>query len=67
VTSADSSAYTSHGGITPEVGIEPGRLMFAGTDEERATAQPFMREKMTPVHQPEYAAWAGPACTTRVD
>jgi carboxymethylenebutenolidase len=57
----------SHGGITPEVGLELGRLMFAGTDEERATAQPIMREKMTPVNQPEYAAWAVAALKKVVD
>jgi carboxymethylenebutenolidase len=48
----------SHGGVTPEVGLELGRLMFSGTEEERAKAQPLMREKMAPVNQPEYAAWA---------
>lgn len=48
----------SHGGVTPEVGLELGRLMFTGTEEERAKAQPLMREKMAPVNQPEYAAWA---------
>lgn len=48
----------SHGGVTPEVGLELGRLMFRGTEEERAKAQPLMREKMAPVNQPEYAAWA---------
>jgi carboxymethylenebutenolidase len=57
----------SHGGITPEVGLELGRLMFRGTDEERATAQPLMREKMAPVNQPEYAAWAVAALKKVVD
>jgi carboxymethylenebutenolidase len=57
----------SHGGITPEVGLELGRLMFRGTDEERATAQPLMREKMAPVNQPEYAAWAVAALSKVVD
>jgi carboxymethylenebutenolidase len=57
----------SHGGITPEVGSELNRLMFAGTDEERATAQPLMREKTTPVNQPEYAAWAVAALKKVVD
>jgi carboxymethylenebutenolidase len=57
----------SHGGITPEVGLELGRLMFAGTDEERAVAQPLMREKMSPVNQPEYAAWAVAALKKVVD
>jgi carboxymethylenebutenolidase len=57
----------SHGGITPEVGIELGTLMFRGTDEERAAAQPLMREKMAPVNQPEYAAWAVAALKKVVD
>jgi carboxymethylenebutenolidase len=48
----------SHGGVTPEVGAELSKLMFGGTEEERAKAQPLMREKMAPVNQPEYAAWA---------
>lgn len=48
----------SHGGVTPKVGAELNQLMFKGTDEERAKAQPLMREKMTPVNQPEYGAWA---------
>jgi carboxymethylenebutenolidase len=57
----------SHGGVTPEVGLELGRLMFSGTDEERAKAQPLMREKMAPVNQPEYAAWAVASLTKVVD
>ncbi|HEX4058419.1 MAG TPA: dienelactone hydrolase family protein [Galbitalea sp.] len=48
----------SHGGVTPEVGVELAALMFGGSEEERAKAQPLMREKMAPVNQPEYAAWA---------
>ena len=57
----------SHGGITPDAGMELGRLMFAGTAEERAKAQPLMREKMAPVNQPEYAAWALAALKKVVD
>src|SRR5580704_16907816 len=41
----------SHGGVTPEVGRELAKLMFGGTEEERAKAQPLMREKMAPVNQ----------------
>lgn len=48
----------SHGGVTPEVGEELGRLMRSSSEEERAKAQPLLREKMAPVNQPEYAAWA---------
>jgi carboxymethylenebutenolidase len=48
----------SHGGMTPEVGLELNRLMFRGSEEERAEAQPLMREKTTPLQQPEFGAWA---------
>lgn len=47
----------SHGGVTPEVGEQLAHLMH-GTEEERAKAQPLLREKMAPVNAPEYAAWA---------
>jgi carboxymethylenebutenolidase len=57
----------SHGGVTPEVGLEINRLMFSGTEEERATAQPLMREKMAPVRSPEYGAWAVAALKKVVD
>jgi carboxymethylenebutenolidase len=56
----------SRGGVTPEVGLELVRLM-AGTDDERAKAQPMMREKMAPVNAPEYAAWAVDALKSVVD
>jgi carboxymethylenebutenolidase len=56
----------SHGGITPEVGLEIAALM-AGTDEDRSKAQPLMREKMAPVNAPEYAAWAVGALKSVVD
>jgi carboxymethylenebutenolidase len=57
----------SHGGISPEVGEEINRLMFRGTEEERAAAQPLMREKMTPVRSPEYGEWAVGALKKVVD
>jgi carboxymethylenebutenolidase len=56
----------SHGGVTPEVGQELARLM-AGTEEERAKAQPLMREKLAPVNVPEYAEWAVGALKSVVD
>jgi carboxymethylenebutenolidase len=56
----------SHGGVTPEVGQELTRLM-AGTEEERAQAQPLLRERMAPVRSPEYGAWAVGALTKVVD
>ncbi len=54
-------------GLTPEVGAELERLMFHGTDEDRAAAQPLMREKTTPVRSPEFAARAVPALVELVD
>ena len=57
----------SHGGITPEVGAELAHLMHSADEQERATAQPLMREKMAPVNQPEYAAWAVEALKAVVD
>ena len=56
----------SRGGVTPEVGLELVRLM-AGSEEERAKAQPLMREKMAPVNAPEYAEWAVGALKSVVD
>src|SRR3984885_14555780 len=57
----------SHGGVTPEVGNEINRLMFHSSEEERAKAQPIMREKMAPVRSPEYGAWAVDALKKVVD
>jgi carboxymethylenebutenolidase len=57
----------SHGGVTPEVGDEINRLMFHASEEERAKAQPLMREKMAPVRSPEYGAWAVGALKKVVD
>ena len=56
----------SRGGVTPEVGLELMRLRD-GTDEERAKAQPMLRQKMAPVNAPEYSAWAVGALMSVVD
>jgi len=48
----------TNAGVPPEVGDELQRLMFSGTDEERAGAQPLMREKLSVANAPEYAEWA---------
>jgi carboxymethylenebutenolidase len=57
----------SHGGITPEVGAELVRLRLSASADEQAKLQPLMREKMAPVNQPEYAAWAVGALVSVVD
>jgi carboxymethylenebutenolidase len=56
----------SHGGITPQVGLEIATLM-AGSEEDRTKAQPLLHEKMAPVNVPEYAAWAVGALKSVVD
>jgi carboxymethylenebutenolidase len=57
----------SHGGITPEVGNELLRLRASDDEEERTKAQPLMREKMAPTHEPEYGSWAVSALKQVVD
>jgi carboxymethylenebutenolidase len=57
----------SHGGITPEVGAELIRLQQSTDEDERTRLQPLMREKMAPVREPEYGAWAVEALKSVVD
>jgi carboxymethylenebutenolidase len=57
----------SHGGVSPEVGLELNALMFSSSEEERAKAQPLMRERLAPVRSPEYGAWAVAALKHVVD
>jgi carboxymethylenebutenolidase len=57
----------SHAGITPEVGGELERLRESADEEERTRVQPLMREKMAPLNQPEYGAWAVGALKKVVD
>jgi carboxymethylenebutenolidase len=57
----------SHGGITPEVGNELIRLRSSASEEERTAAQPMLRERMAPVHQPDYGVWAVAALKSVVD
>lgn len=54
-------------GITPDVGAEINRLMFSASEEDRALAQPMMREKMAPRNTPEYGEWAVAALRSVVD
>ncbi len=56
----------SYGGVTPEIGQQITDLL-AGSEEDRAAAQPLMREAMAPVRSPEYGAWAVSALTKVVD
>jgi carboxymethylenebutenolidase len=57
----------SHGGITPEVGLELTRLQQSTDEVERNSLQPLMREKMAPVQEPAYGAWAVDALKSVVD
>ncbi|GAA4395755.1 dienelactone hydrolase family protein [Tsukamurella soli] len=54
-------------GLTPEVGAQIEQLMFHGTEEDRARAQPLLREKAAPARSPEFAARAVPALVELVD
>ncbi|HEY0247106.1 MAG TPA: dienelactone hydrolase family protein [Gryllotalpicola sp.] len=57
----------SRGGISPETGAELERLRESADEEERTRLQPLMREKMTPVHEPDYGSWAISALKQVVD
>jgi carboxymethylenebutenolidase len=54
-------------GITPQVGMELLRLRTSASAEEQARLQPMMREKMAPLQDPAYAAWAVGALRRTVD
>lgn len=54
-------------GIPPEVGQELLRLRVSDDQAEQTRVQPLMREKMAPLHAPEYGAWAVGALRQTVD
>ena len=57
----------SRAGITPQIGSELQRLLNSPDEEERLTAQPTMRERTAPAHDPQYAEWAVPVLKEVVD
>ncbi len=57
----------SHGGIEPLLGEELFAANNSPDDEVRVAAQPRMRDALTHVHAPEYAAWAVAALRATVD
>jgi carboxymethylenebutenolidase len=57
----------SKAGITPKVGEELLELLSSPDEETRLAAQPAMRERMAPAHDPQYAEWAVSALRTVVD
>jgi len=57
----------SHGGVAPALGEELFALMNSDDEEARAAAQPRMREALSGMRAPEYAAWAVSALRATVD
>lgn len=57
----------SKAGITPQAGQELMDLMQNPDEKVRVAAQPLMRERMAPAHDPEYGAWAVSALQQVVD
>jgi carboxymethylenebutenolidase len=54
-------------GIPPEVGLQLIPLMFETDDAKKSAAQPILRDKLAPLHAPEFGEWAVNALTTVVD
>lgn len=57
----------SHGGVTPEVGLELLQAIASPDEAVRTAMQPVLREKLAPVREPGYAAWAVEQLTALVD
>jgi carboxymethylenebutenolidase len=57
----------SHAGVGPALGAELFSLVDSGDQEARTRAQPRMREAMSGMRAPEYAAWAVGALRATVD
>lgn len=54
-------------GISPEIGQELHRLRASSDPTDQTRLQPMMREKLAPMHSPEFAAWAVSALRRTVD
>jgi len=54
-------------GVTPAVGAELQALVFSADEQTRTEAQPKLRERLAPSHDPEYATWAVAALKSAVD
>jgi carboxymethylenebutenolidase len=54
-------------GISPEIGQELHRLRTSTDPSDQIRLQPMMREKLAPMHSPEFAAWAVSALRRAVD
>ncbi len=57
----------SKAGITPQAGRELMELTQNPDESVRVAAQPLMRERMAPAHDPQYGAWAVSALQQVVD
>ncbi|WES65779.1 dienelactone hydrolase family protein [Microbacter sp. GSS18] len=57
----------SHAGVAPALGEELFEIMTGGDQERRVAAQPRMREAMSGMRAPDYAAWAVAALRATVD
>lgn len=57
----------THVGVTPEVGEELSIATKHPDEEVRTAMQPKLREALTPIRQPEYAAWAVARLSAIVD
>lgn len=57
----------THVGITPEVGEELSVASKHPDEAVRTAMQPRLREALTPIRQPEYAAWAVAQLTALLD
>jgi len=54
-------------GVTPAVGEELQALVFSADEKTRTEAQPTLRERLAPSHDPAYADWAVAALKSAVD
>jgi carboxymethylenebutenolidase len=57
----------SHAGVAPALGAELFSLLDSGDEQAKTRAQPRMREAMSGMRAPEYAAWAVGALRATVD
>jgi carboxymethylenebutenolidase len=57
----------SRAGIDAHLGLELQTIMFSPDERVRSEGQPRLREAMSAIHAPEFAAWAVPALGKAVD
>lgn len=57
----------SHAGIDAHLGVELQQIMFSADEKVRSEGQPRLREALSPLRAPEFAAWAVSALKQCVD